>query len=161
MTDSIQIIKQDSKVTMHFALRMDGIATDGTRKKDEVDSTFNAKPAEFVLGDGNLLPGFEEFLIGLTTGDHKTFTVPAEKAFGQSNPQNIQEMKRSSFAVDMPLSPGLVVSFADAAKAELPGVIKSIDGDYVTVDFNHPLAGKDLEFEVQILSVAEANFAEA
>jgi FKBP-type peptidyl-prolyl cis-trans isomerase SlpA len=161
MTDSIQIIKQDSKVTMHFALRMDGIATDGTRKKDEVDSTFNAKPAEFVLGDGNLLPGFEEFLIGLTTGDHKTFTVPAEKAFGQSNPQNIQEMKRSSFAVDMPLSPGLVVSFADAQNAELPGVIKSIDGDYVTVDFNHPLAGKDLEFEVQILSVTDANFAEA
>ena len=71
MTDSIQIIKQDSKVTMHFALRMDGIATDGTRKKDEVDSTFNAKSAEFVLGDGNLLPGFEEFLIGLTTGDQE------------------------------------------------------------------------------------------
>jgi FKBP-type peptidyl-prolyl cis-trans isomerase SlpA len=53
----------------------------------------------------------------------------------------------------MPLSPGLVVSFADAAKAELPGVIKSIERDYVMVDFNHPLAGKDLEFEVQILTV--------
>ena len=144
MSNSIQTIAADSKVTMHFALRMEGIATDGTRKKDEVDSTFNAKPAEFTLGDGNLLPGFEEFLIGLTTGDHKTFTVPAEKAFGQTNPQNIQEMKRSSFAVDMPLSPGLVVSFAD-----------------VMVDFNHPLAGKDLEFEVQILSVTDANSVEA
>jgi FKBP-type peptidyl-prolyl cis-trans isomerase SlpA len=161
MSNSIQTITADSKVSMHFALRIEGIATDGTRKKDEVDSTFNAKPAEFTMGDGNLLPGFEEFLIGLTTGDHKTFTVPAEKAFGQTNPQNIQEMKRSSFAVDMPLSPGLVVSFADAAKAELPGVIKSIEGDYVVVDFNHPLAGKDLQFEVQILSVTDANSVEA
>jgi FKBP-type peptidyl-prolyl cis-trans isomerase SlpA len=153
MSDSTQKIVADSKISMHFALRMDGVATDGTRKKNEVDSTFKTKPAEFVLGDGNLLPGFEEFLIGLTVGDHKTFNVPAEKAFGQTNPQNIQEMKRSVFAVDMPLSPGLVVSFADAAKAELPGVIKSIEGDYVMVDFNHPLAGKDLEFEVQILAV--------
>ncbi|MGK0248105.1 MAG: FKBP-type peptidyl-prolyl cis-trans isomerase SlpA [Oleispira sp.] len=153
MSDSTQTIVANSKISMHFALRIDGVATDGTRKKDEVDSTFKTKPAEFVLGDGNLLPGFEEFLIGLTVGDHKTFNVPAEKAFGQTNPQNIQEMKRSVFAVDMPLSPGLVVSFADAAKAELPGVIKSIEGDYVMVDFNHPLAGKDLEFEVQILAV--------
>jgi FKBP-type peptidyl-prolyl cis-trans isomerase SlpA len=153
MSDSTQKIVADSKISMHFALRMDGVATDGTRKKDEVDSTFKTKPAEFILGDGNLLPGFEEFLIGLTVGDHKTFNVPAEKAFGQTNPQNIQEMKRSVFAVDMPLSPGLVVSFADAAKAELPGVIKSIEGDYVMVDFNHPLAGKDLEFEVQILAM--------
>ncbi|NRA23289.1 MAG: peptidylprolyl isomerase [Oleispira sp.] len=161
MSDSIQTIKQGSKISMHFALRIDSPAIDSTRNKQEVDSTFSAKPAEFVLGDGNLLPGFEEFLVGLTVGDHKTFTVPAEKAFGQTNPQNIQEMKRSSFAVDMPLSQGLVVSFADAAKAELPGVIKSIDGDYVVVDFNHPLAGKDLEFEVQILSVTDSNFAEA
>ncbi|MFQ3171469.1 MAG: FKBP-type peptidyl-prolyl cis-trans isomerase SlpA [Oleispira sp.] len=153
MSDSIQEIAADSKVSMHFALRTEGVATDGTRTKDEVDSTFNTKPAEFVLGDGNLLPGFEEFLIGLTAGDHKTFMVPAEKAFGQTNPQNVQEMKRSSFAGDMPLSPGLVVSFADAAKAELPGVIKSIEQDYVIVDFNHPLAGKNLEFEVQILTV--------
>jgi FKBP-type peptidyl-prolyl cis-trans isomerase SlpA len=153
MSDATQTIVADSKISMHFALRIDGVATDGTRKKEEVDSTFETKPAEFVLGDGNLLPGFEEFLIGLTVGDHKTFIVPAEKAFGQTNPQNIQEMKRSVFAVDMPLSPGLVVSFADAAKAELPGVIKSIEGDYVMVDFNHPLAGKDLEFEVQILAV--------
>lgn len=161
MSNTVQTIAADSKVSMHFALRINNVDADGASTVEEVDSTFNAKPAGFTVGDGNLLPGFEEFLIGLTSGDHKTFTVPAEKAFGQSNPQNVQEMKRSSFALDMPLSPGLVVSFADAAKAELPGVIKSIDGDYVTVDFNHPLAGKDLEFEVQILSVNDDGGVEA
>ena len=75
MSNSILTIAADSKVSMHFALRMDALATDGTRTKNEVDSTFNGKPAEFVLGDGNLLPGFEEFLIGLTTGDHKTLSL--------------------------------------------------------------------------------------
>jgi len=149
---SVAMIQQNSQISMHFALRMD-VEVEGQIQKQEVDSTFGNKAAEFKLGDGNLLAGFEEFLIGLTTGDHKTFQVPPEKAFGQPNPQNIQEMKRSDFAVDMPLSPGLVVSFADAANAELPGVIKSAQGDVVVVDYNHPLAVKTLEFEVQILSV--------
>ena len=66
-------------------------------------------------------------------------------------------MKRSDFPVDMPVAPGLMVSFADAQGAELPGVISSIEGDYVTVDFNHPLAGKELHFEVQILEVKDAD----
>ena len=55
------------------------------------------------------------------------------------------------------MAPGLMVSFADAQGAELPGVISSIEGDYVTVDFNHPLAGKELHFEVQILEVKDAD----
>lgn len=144
---SIGIIAPGSQISMHFALRLDG--------GDVVDSTFDATPARFTLGDGNLLPGFEEFLLGLTTGDHKTFSIPPEKAFGQPNPQNVQEMKRSTFPVDMPVAPGLMVSFADAQGAELPGVISRVDGDWVTVDFNHPLAGKTLQFEVQILEVAD------
>ena len=149
---SVATIQQNSQISMHFALRMD-VEVEGKIQKQEVDSTFGKKPAEFQLGDGNLLPGFESFLTGLVAGDQQMFSVPPEKAFGQSNPQNIQEMKRSDFAADMPLSPGLVVSFADAANTELPGVIKSAQGDVVVVDFNHPLAGKTLEFEVQILSV--------
>ena len=149
---SVATIQQNSQISMHFALRMD-VEVEGKIQKQEVDSTFGKKPAEFQLGDVNLLPGFESFLTGLVAGDQQMFSVPPEKAFGQSNPQNIQEMKRSDFAADMPLSPGLVVSFADAANTELPGVIKSAQGDVVVVDFNHPLAGKTLEFEVQILSV--------
>ena len=83
--------------------------------------------------------------------------MPPEKAFGQPNPQNMQSMKRSDFPVDMPVSSGLMVSFADAQGAELPGVISEIEGDWVTVDFNHPLAGKELIFKVQILEVHDAD----
>ena len=146
---SLTTIAQGSRITMHFALKLSA--------EHEVDSTFAGEPATFTLGDGNLLPGFEEYLVGLTTGDHRTFDVPPEKAFGQPNPQNRQDMKRSDFPVDMPVAPGLMVSFADAQGAELPGLIAEVEGDWVTVDFNHPLAGKTLMFEVQILEVSNAD----
>ena len=142
---SLGTIDSGSRIKLHFALRL----LDG----QEVDTTFDKDAAELTVGDGNLPEGFEECLIGLTTGDRKTFTVLPEKAFGQPNPQNVQAMKRSSFPLDMPLSKGLMVSFADAQGAELPGVVSDIEGDWVTVDFNHPLAGKELHFEVQILEV--------
>lgn len=146
---SLAIIENGSNITMHFALKLS--------EEQIVDSTFDNEAASFVLGDGNLLPGFEEFLLGLKAGDHQTFSVPPEKGFGQPNPQNMQDMKRSDFAVDMPVAPGLMVSFADAQGAELPGVISEVNGDWVTVDFNHPLAGKTLIFEVQILEVQNAD----
>ena len=76
-----------------------------------------------------------------------------EKAFGMPNPNNVQRLPRGTFATDVELEEGLVMSFADAANSELPGVIRSFDDEIVEVDFNHPLAGRELVFEVQILSV--------
>lgn len=146
---SVATITSKSRVTLHFSLKME----DG----QEIDSTFQREPASFVMGDGSLLAGFESRLMGLSAGAEQAFEIPPEDGFGQSNPQNIQRMKRSDFAVDMPIAPGLVVSFADAQNAELPGVIASVEGDKVEVDFNHPLAGKTLTFEVTILEVSDAD----
>ncbi|WP_283789637.1 FKBP-type peptidyl-prolyl cis-trans isomerase [Bermanella sp. WJH001] len=138
-------IEQGKQVELHFALKL----ADG----QVVDSTFDRKPAVLKIGDGNLPDGFEELLLGLQAGDKKSFVVPPEKAFAQPNPNNIQNMKRSDFAADMELEVGMVVSFADANKAELPGVIKEFDDTAVVVDFNHPLAGKELTFDVEIIQV--------
>lgn len=138
-------IGSGSKVCLHFALKLE----DG----QIIDSTFDAEPAALIVGDGNLPEAFEAFLTGLSVGARETFTVTPEKAFGQHNPNNVQRMKRSDFAADMPIAPGLVVSFADAQNAELPGVIASVEGNWVEVDFNHPLAGHTLQFEVEILEV--------
>lgn len=140
-------IGPDSAVTMHFAIRLDSGAV--------VDSTFDKKPARFTMGDGNLLPGFEQVLIGLQVGDHRTFSMAPGQGFGQPNPNNIQVMARSQFK-DMALSEGLMIMFNDAANAGLPGVVKSFDEQEVTIDFNHPLAGKTLAFEVEILAVEAA-----
>jgi len=134
-----------SRVTLHFSLSLE----DGS----VIDSNFDQTPATLSIGDGNLPLGFEEHLLGMSGGQQESFTVLPEKAFGQHNPSNIQHVKRNSFAADMALSEGLVVSFADANKGELPGVIQAIGEDEVTVDFNHPLAGKNLIFKVAIIAV--------
>lgn len=139
-----QRIGPDKEVTLHFALKL--------ANGDVVDSTFDKQPATFKVGDGNLLPGFEVALYGFKAGDKRSLQIEPENAFGQPNPQNVQIMPRSQFD-DMELSEGLLVIFNDAANAELPGVVKSFDDSQVTVDFNHPLAGKTLTFDVEVLQV--------
>jgi len=138
-------VGKDTGVVLHFSLKLD----DGS----VVDSTFEGDAAAFEFGDGNLPSGFEELLVGMKAGDKGQWDVPPEKAFGMPNPNNQQTMKRSEFPADMELAEGLVVSFADANKSELPGVVAELSDDEVVIDFNHPLAGKTLRFEVQILSV--------
>jgi len=150
MTESLlteQRIGPDKEVTLHFALKLEN--------GDVVDSTFDKQPATFKVGDGNLLPGFEAALFGLKSGDKRTLQVAPEQGFGQPNPQNVQVMPRSQFQ-EMELSEGLLVIFNDAANTELPGVVKAFDEAQVTIDFNHPLAGKTLSFEVEILGVKPA-----
>ena len=140
-------IDEGMEVTLHFTLSLE----DGTT----VDSTRDKAPATFQVGDGNLPPGFEHPLKGLAAGDTGRFEVTPEHAFGQHNPQNIQLLKRDDFEGEVP-DVGTVMSFADAAGGELPGVIKRIEGNQVEVDFNHPLAGRTLTFDVEVLDVTPA-----
>lgn len=137
-------IGPDREVTLHFAIKLDS--------GDVVDSTFDRRPATFRVGDGNLLPGFELALYGLKTGDKRALPIAPEQGFGRPNPQNMQVIPRSQFE-GMELSEGLLVIFNDAASSEMPGIVKSFDDKQVTVDFNHPLAGRALTFEVEILEV--------
>ncbi len=138
-------IGPDTRVTLHFAIKLE----DGS----VVDSNFDKTPATFEVGDGNLLPGFEQALFGLEAGARKEMTLSPEQGFGMSNPNNIQQMSTQDFDSQIKLQPGLMLSFADANRSELPGMIKSIEGDQVEVDFNHPLAGKTLLFDVHIIEV--------
>ena len=139
-----QRIAAATQVTLHFAIKLEN--------GDVVDSTFDKQPATFKVGDGNLLPGFEQALYGLKAGDKRSLPIAPEQGFGQPNPQNVQVMPRSQFK-DMELGEGLLVIFNDAANAELPGMVQSFDDNQVSVDFNHPLAGKTLSFEVEIIAV--------
>ena len=76
-------------------------------------------------------------------------------AFGQQNPDNLHRLPRTSFPLDLALEQGLMINFTDSAGNEQPGVIKTFDANRVTVDFNHPLAGRDIRFRVKIFSIAE------
>ncbi len=139
------VIEQGSKVILHFSLKLD----DGSL----VDATPDQQPASLVIGDGNLPTGFEQQLLGLSAGDQRTARIPPEKAFGMPNPNNVQCLPRGRFSSDVELEEGLVLSFTDAANSELPGVICRINEQTVEVDFNHPLAGRHLVFNVQIIAV--------
>lgn len=139
-------IGANTRVTLHFAVKL----KDG----QVLDSTFDRAPATFDFGDGNLLPGFEGLLEGLAAGAKETFSVAPERGFGMPNPNNLQWLARNQFADDIELQEGLLVSFADAGQSELPGVVRKIEDDRVEIDFNHPLAGRDLLFEVEIIEVA-------
>ncbi len=137
-------IGPNSRVKLHFTLYLES--------GELVDSTGDAKPAELRIGDGNLLPGFERCLLGLQAGDSNSVLLPSEQAFGSVNNNNINFIERSRFPEDMQLEPGLMISFA-AIGGELPGIVKSVHGEQVRVDFNHPLAGRAICFEFRIVEV--------
>ncbi|MGS2720292.1 FKBP-type peptidyl-prolyl cis-trans isomerase [Paraglaciecola aestuariivivens] len=140
------IIKQGSEVVLHFDLKLaDGSAADSTR--------VNNKPAKLVIGDGSLTLNFEDCLLGLAAGDKKSFTLEAEDAFGMPNPDNLHHLERSKFSADTPAEEGMIIAFTQPDGTELPGIIREVTGDSVTVDFNHPLAGQVITFDVEILSV--------
>ena len=141
---SEQIIGTEKTITLHFEIRL--------QNGDVVDSNFASQPATFTVGDGNMLAGFEAAIFGLKAGDRQIFKITPEHGFGMPNPSNIQKVGRESFS-GIELEAGLVIGFQDAS-GELPGVVVSFDDINVEVDFNHPLAGKDLEFEVEILQIA-------
>jgi len=143
-----ELVGPETTVTLHFSV---SLATG-----ELVDSTRGNAPATFTYGDGSLLPGFEESMLGLKRGDRRSVILPPEKAFGAWNENNVQWMPRSNFSADLPLEPGMILSFADANKAELPGVVKEIREDEVVIDFNHPLAGRELIFDVEIIAVVKA-----
>lgn len=137
-------ITDTSRVTLHFSLKLP--------TGELVDSTRDKEAATFTMQDGSLLPGFEHVLLGLKAGDKKEFLVNAEQGFGLSNPQNIQKIGREHFK-EVDLEMGLVLMFKDAAGSDLPGVVKSFNDAVVEIDFNHPLAGKDILFDVEIIEV--------
>ena len=141
------VIGPKCKIKLHFALRL---ADTG----EVVDSTFERNPAVLIMGDGNLPAPFETTLVGLQAGDRRVTRIAPKDGFGQHNPSNVQTISRDQFDPQLDLSEGLVVSFQDAAKTELPGVVVEFDTSSVRVDFNHPLAGRDLDFEVEILDVS-------
>jgi FKBP-type peptidyl-prolyl cis-trans isomerase SlpA len=153
MSDNSIAIKENTRVTLNFSLKL--------ASGDVIDSNFDKPPVSFTVGDGNLLEGFEKSLFGMVAGEKSSCVIAAEFAFGVGNPDNIQRFRRHEIESmleggDATLEPGLVLSFADAAKGELAGVVDSVETEAVFVNFNHPLADKDITFDVHIVEVVPA-----
>ncbi len=146
MSDNENVIAPGSRVVMHYRLAMeDGNVVDSTWDDDE--------PIAFVIGDGTMAAGLDDALQGLKTGDHVTLHLAPDQAFGEKDTANIHVMPREEFDPQMPLEPGLVIGFTLPSGEELSGMVLEVEDESVLVDFNHPLSGHTIMFEVLILSI--------
>lgn len=148
MSDQAMPVGEGTRIFLNFSLSLE----DGS----EIDSNFSGEPVDFVVGDGSLLPGFERLLFGMSAGQRQIFSVEPENAFGMPNDNNVQEVERDHFDEDSDLEIGLLYSFADAGGGELPGLVIDYDEEWVTVDFNHPLSGRTILFDVLVHRVEAA-----
>jgi FKBP-type peptidyl-prolyl cis-trans isomerase SlpA len=138
-------IAPDRRVVMHYTLSLD----DGT----VAESSREGDPLTFIVGDGTIVEPLERLLYGLEAGARETFRLEPEEAFGYSEIENIHTIPRNEFPGEMPLDPGNVIGFSGPEGEEVPGTIMDVTEESVQVDFNHPLAGRAVVFEVEILSV--------
>lgn len=122
-----------------------------------VEDTRNSDPVCLTHGDGTLLDRLEQLIVGLAANDRRAWELKPEEAFGLSDPENIRRLPRNQFPETVEVVPGNIIAFAMPDGNELPGmVLGETDDGHVEIDFNHPLAGRTLSFEVEVLSVAVA-----
>ncbi|MDP1734246.1 MAG: FKBP-type peptidyl-prolyl cis-trans isomerase [Sulfuritalea sp.] len=142
MTDTVQ---PDSYIALHYRVA----------NGDDVElvSTFGGGPATMMLGTGELAPPLEQCLIGITPGERHVFLLEPDQAFGAHNPSLVQRIGIG----DLPphITPELhgMIEFASPAGDKFTGVVRELDSEAVLVDFNHPLAGKSIRFEVEVLGI--------
>jgi FKBP-type peptidyl-prolyl cis-trans isomerase 2 len=105
------------------------------------------------MGEGQIIPGLEAALSGMSAGEAKTVTIPAAQAYGDHNPQAIQQVPREAVPDHIPLDPGTQLQVQTQDGRALPVVVTEVTEEQVTLDANHPLAGKDLTFAVEVVSV--------
>lgn len=141
------MIRPGDRVRMHYTITLeDGRIADSTRDAD-------CDALEFTMGGGDMHPCLERLVEQLEDGDIRSFTLPPEQAFGMPDPRAIQAMGLDEFPRGMHLQPGLLVGFDLPTGEQVPGLILSIEGRRVNVDFNHPLAGHTITVDLEILGV--------
>lgn len=143
------VVTESAYLTLHYRLA----SQDGT----DIVSTFQEKPATLQLGTGQLAPFLEQCLIGLKEGAHEVFELPPEKAFGPRNSELIQRVSQATLeensAPGEQYTVGDLVEFAAPGGGRFAGVLREINSDGALFDFNHPLAGQPVKFEVKIIGV--------
>jgi FKBP-type peptidyl-prolyl cis-trans isomerase SlpA len=143
------VVTESAYLTLHYRLA----AMDGTN----IVSTFEDNPATLQLGTGQLAPFLEACLMGLPEGTHQTFELSPEKAFGPRNPELIQHVSRATLTENSNFGEeyviGDLVEFSAPSGGRFAGILRAIDDETALFDFNHPLAGQPLKFEVKIIGI--------
>ena len=126
--------------------------------EDEMlESTEDGEPILFIQGIGQIISGLENALYGMEVGDQKTVVIQPEDAYGEYDPESIQEAKKEEFSEEVPLDVGTFLDMEDDEGDVLSAQIIAAEEDTVTLDFNHPLAGKPLTFEITLTDLRPAS----
>lgn len=140
-----ELVKADSLVTLNYRL--------SNTEDVEFLSTFHAAPTAIQLGNDELAPALERCLIGMAVGERKTFSLPPNEAFGAHQPHMIQDVPRARLPVTQKLEPHTLLEYDGPNGARFTGLILALSDDTVRIDFNHPLAGKTVRFEAEIIGI--------
>lgn len=144
---SEELTVQDGKVVaIEYTLTVDG---------EVLDSSIGHDPLEFLQGYGNIIPGLENELYDMNVGERKRVIVAALEGYGEIDPASFILVPRSQFPEDIPMEVGTLVQVHDQDGHDLAARIDQVEADSVRLDFNHPLAGKELKFDVKIVSLRE------
>lgn len=146
MSTNNNTAENGSTVEVHYR----GTLTDGT----VFDSSYDRdQPIDFQIGAGTMIPGFNDAVIGMTVGEKKTVNLGPNEAYGAVNPNAVSEVSKVNFPSDFEFVSGQVVQGSNEQGHPVIGTINEVKSDVVVIDFNHPMAGKVLNFEIELVSV--------
>ncbi len=138
-------IKEGDTVKVHYT----GKIADGT----VFDSSKEREPLEFKIGEGKLIPGFEKAVVGMNEGDTNTVTIPVQEAYGEKRDDMVVDVEKSQIPEDIDPEVGQQLQIQQQDGGAIPVVITDVTGDSVKLDANHPLAGQELTFEIEVVEV--------
>lgn len=141
--DSVQ---NNVVVSMEYTLHVDG---------EKIDSSEGQDPLQFLAGHGNIISGLEREMMGMKVGESKDVTIPPVDAYGEFDEDAFLEVPRGEFPKDMPLEEGLELTVRDDSGQSRYARVDAIEGDNITLNFNHPLAGDELHFNIKVVGLRE------
>jgi FKBP-type peptidyl-prolyl cis-trans isomerase SlyD len=144
----LNVIEDDLVVSLDYTLTVEGKLVDASEENE---------PIEFIQGRQNIIPGLEKELYGLSVGDSKEVVVDPKDGYGSVDPQAIMDIPRHEFPNDIELKPGLELALQQPDGEVLHAIVAAVGSDVVRLDFNHPLAGKELIFRVTVVDLREAS----
>lgn len=145
--NQLTTVVDDVIVTLEYTLTVDG---------EVVDTSEEEGPIEFIQGQGQVVEGLERALYGMKVGERKELVVPPAEGYGEHDPNAIADIPKSEFPDEIPLQPDVELQLTNQEGDELEAYIVSVGKDTVRLNFNHPLAGKELHFAVQVSGLRNA-----
>lgn len=140
--------KQGDTVKIHYT----GTLNDGTR----FDSSEGRDPLEFTIGSGQVIPGFDKAVQGMTVGDSKSINIAAQDAYGPRHEQMVQQVPKTALPENLEPKPGMALQARGEDGKVINLTVTAVGDDDITVDGNHPLAGRDLNFDIELVEIAKS-----